>query len=137
MTRHNIYKIKYFRLLLIALMITISNASCDNLKKELPIIFKIQKCEKVSKLVSFINKEKRSCKFCEDKDDLIILNNKTSLKQISTGMKIVGGEREDNFELIIVKTFKFDLNRDGVNEIFISQHNPYLSIPQLKLHPVG
>lgn len=123
---------KFFQIFLTISFVFFKLEAYDTFKS-VDVVFQPLQCEQVEKIISFINKNSDICKFCANIDDLRFVNSEIGYIQNSTGMKVIGGEREDGCLLVNVQTFEHDLNNNVKKEIFISLHNPYLALPHINL----
>lgn len=112
----------------------------NNVSKILKVVFfKEAKCKDIEPYLKVTNKELKSTEFCADKDDLyedkrMIDGELINVKiQRSTNMTIRSPmyihRIEDDYSLVIGKTFFYDLNGDGTKEVFFQHYDPYVSAP--------
>ena len=109
----------------------------NNASKILKVVFfKEAKCKDIEPYLKVTNRELKLTEFCADEDDLyedkrMIDGELINVKiQRSTNMTIFSTVRlEDQYDLIIGRTFFYDLNGDSNKEIFFQHFNPLASAP--------
>jgi hypothetical protein len=112
----------------------------NNTSKILKVVFfKGAKCKDIESYLKVTNKELKLTEFCADEDDLYedkrIIDGKLEDVKIqrSTNMTIRNPmyihRIEDDYGLVVGKTFFYDLNNDGTKEVFFQHYDPYVSAP--------
>lgn len=92
-------------------------------------------CKDANPLLQIINEKSGWKQFCGEKkefyEDKRVIDGVIETVKIHcpTNLIIRGDYREDDFTLVDVSTFFYDLNNDGKKEVFFDHHSPYATAP--------
>lgn len=99
------------------------------------VSFENTNCKDVQQLLQVINIKSGWNQFCAEVNDFYkdIRMVDGSLKTVKihrpTNLVMLGDSREDDYALVDVSVFFYDLNNDGTKEVFFDHHSPYASAP--------